>query len=153
MIQGFYPDLKTDVLKQIPDDQLLFFWADSARFRVTDPIKSDLWQPDWNPLEKDQHAYYVQRIIDANGRVVGETGRCKGNCDAGASESGEYEFVVIADNTAPPEFEKKMVALQVARRHDRVAYRINIAAISQARWEKANTTHGLIALGSEADIT
>lgn len=119
---------------------------------MTETIKSDLWQPSWNPLEKDKHAYYVQHIIDSDGRVVGGTGRCKESPAAGASKSGAYEFVVIAENTAPPEFGKKRVALQVARRSDGVAYRINIAEISQVGWENATVTHGLIALGSEEGV-
>ncbi|CAI0650764.1 unnamed protein product [Colletotrichum noveboracense] len=152
VVKHHYPALTTEVLDRTPEDQILFFWADSARFRVTGPIKSDLWQPGWNPLGRNQHAYYVQHIIDSNGKKVGETGRCKESFAAGASKSGEYEFVVIAENTAPPDFEKKRVALQVARRSDGVAYRINIAEISQVGWENATVTHGLIALGSEEGV-
>ncbi|KAL3296346.1 HET-domain-containing protein [Colletotrichum asianum] len=152
VVKDHYPALTTEILDKTPEDQILFFWADSARFRVTEPIKSDLWQPGWNPLERNQHAYYVQHIIDSDGKKVGETGRCKENFAAGASKSGGYEFVVIAENTAPPDFEKKRVALQVARRPDGVAYRINIAEISQVGWENATVTHGLIALGSEEGV-
>ncbi|KAF5491796.1 hypothetical protein CGCS363_v011191 [Colletotrichum siamense] len=152
VVKDHYPALTTEVLDRTPEDQILLFWADSARFRVTGPIKSDLWQPGWNPLERNQHAYYVQHIIDSDGKKVGETGRCKENFAAGASKSGEYEFVVIAENTAPPDFEKKQVALQVARRSDGVAYRINIAEISQVGWENATVTHGLIALASEEGV-
>ncbi|KAF3805923.1 hypothetical protein GCG54_00013597 [Colletotrichum gloeosporioides] len=149
VVKDHYPALTTEELDKTPEDQILFFWADSARFRVTEPIKSDVWQPGWNPLEKNQHAYYVQHIIDSDGSVVGETGRCNESFATGASKTGEYEFIVIAENTAPPDFEKKRVALQVARGPDGVAYRINIAEISQIGWENARVTHELIALGSE----
>lgn len=152
VVKDHYPALTTEVLDKTPEDQIVFFWADSVRFRVTEPVKSDLWQPGWNPLERNQHAYYVQHIIDSDGKKVGETGRCKESFAVGASKSEEYEFVVIAENTAPPEFEKKRVALQVARRSDGVAYRINIAEISQVGWENATVTHGLIALGSEEGV-
>lgn len=151
-IEQNYSHLTAEKLADIPDDQLVFFWAESARLMVADPEEGKNWSRGWNQFLIDKYANYIQKISDYDGNQVGETGRCKETVDAGASKGGEYEFIVIAVRKAPPDYEETRIALQIGRRADGIAYRINIAEISQAGWEQANVTFGLVALGSETGI-
>ncbi|KAF9876788.1 hypothetical protein CkaCkLH20_05634 [Colletotrichum karsti] len=146
-LRNSYPRIN---LEEVPDDQLLLFWSESTRLRVAKPIKSTYhWHERDGPLHKHREECYRQQLLDPDGNIAGQTGPCLGSQDAGNLEDKEYEFIVIAERTAPPDYEKQRIALQVERRPDGVAYRVNIAEISQDAWEKATKSHGLIALGSE----
>ncbi|KAF6832517.1 tol protein-like protein [Colletotrichum musicola] len=65
------PKALTDRLADTPDDQLLLFWADTARFNVTEPVKSGIWGSEHSPFLRDRWTRYRQNIIDAEGEVVG----------------------------------------------------------------------------------
>ncbi|KAF6822225.1 tol protein-like protein [Colletotrichum plurivorum] len=118
------PKALTDRLADTPDDQLLLFWAGTARFKVTEPVKSGIWGSEHSPFLRDRWTRYRQNIIGAEGEVVGQTGVSKESHDAGA--------IAIAKRTPPPDYNKTTrIVLQVERRPDGVAYRINIAEICQ----------------------
>jgi len=143
-IQEHYPDMTRDILADTPDDQLLFFWTNVARFTVSEPV--DMTPPSAvkTPLEDPQEKYQ-RRILDGNGNVVGLTAVCKLVSDDEESESGECEFLLLATNE-PPENEKQKIVMQIRRRGG-IAYRVNIADVRADAWEAANAVRTLVALG------
>jgi hypothetical protein len=143
-VEKHCPGLAGARLADTPDDQLLFFWADSARFVVSEPVTMARPVTAINSIRGEDHRHY-RRIADASGQIVGRTAACAAVSDDEAVESGECEFILIASN-APPEHEKQKLAMQVKRR-DGIAYRANVADIQADAWDAADVVRTLVALG------
>lgn len=162
-VKTAYPEMTPERLECMPEDQLLFFWGDSARFTLTEPATTRPWRDSYTtPLIKPGELMYRQSILDVDGKNVGQTGFCQAGHDAGASRTGECEFVLIAENNLPPEYfakpeefeeERMNTVLQIGRCQDGVAYRINIAEICQKAWARAKVTRGLVVLGTEKGLS
>lgn len=121
------PSITQDRLSEIPDDQLLFFWAESSVFTISGPVK-------WS-LSYSQRDCEIQRfqILDPEGQVVGITGACRamGTDEVGMIKTNA-EFIAIANNR-PVEHPAQKIVLQVERCAG-IAYRINIAEIREDAW-------------------
>lgn len=107
--------------------------------------------PRYNNAEFFYFEVYSASVDDSGATattMVGKTDYCTpGNendaiCQAGP---GEFEFALLAINTAPGIPPEKIV-LQVIRR-DGVAYRICIARVAEDQWMKAGPERELIVLG------
>lgn len=138
------PELTLERLHDMPDDQLLFFWAESAHFLVSGPIKIIAWFPTNKSLEKRYTKYY-RNITDLDGNPVGKTATCDEISDDEEGEAGVCEFILIASNR-PPEYTHQKVTMQI-KRQGGIAYRVNIADIQADAWSKAKATRTLIPFG------
>jgi hypothetical protein len=145
-IEENHPGLTHESLTNTPDDQLLFFWTDLARFTVSEPIPRT--SPfDVNPMYKDTYRHHYRTITDKRtGTIVGQTAPCNAQSGDEANESGECEFILLASNT-PPEHEPQKLVMQIKRRGDGVACRVNIADVNVDAWEGARAERVLVALG------
>jgi hypothetical protein len=137
--------LTQEYLTDIPDDQLVFFWTDIARFTVSTPTTMVLAVAANTTLE-DRYTYHYRTITDRNGNTVGRTAACEAGSNDETNEGGECEFILVASNT-PPEHERQKLVMQIKRRDDGVAYRVNIADVSAGAWERAGAVRALVALG------
>lgn len=141
--------LTESVLRRTPDNQLIAFWSEVAFFCVAGPMMEE--NTTYNNAEFFYFEVYSASVDDSGATattMVGKTDYCTpGNendaiCQAGP---GEFEFVLLATNTAPGISPEKIV-LQVIRR-DGVAYRICIARVAEDQWMKAGPERELIVLG------
>lgn len=134
-IQNSIPSLAGAILLDIPDNQILFFWADSANFKVERDPERNVHVPG-EPC----------RILDSNHGLVGETGcMLSEHYDENGCDSGEWEFIAISRRKLL-HFEAHITVIQI-RRHHGIAYRMNIGEISESAWNDAKPTSLLIALG------
>jgi hypothetical protein len=139
------PSLTQDHLTNIPDDQLIFFWTDLARFTVSTPIPM-ISAVTANTIHEATSKYHYRVITDQDGNTVGRTAACEAASTDETNESGECEFILIASNT-PPEHERQNLVMQIKRRGDGVACRVNIADVRAEAWERAGAVRALVALG------
>lgn len=139
------PELRLERLQDMADDQLLFFWAESARFVVSGPTKK--WTRRVSESKTSERIYtrYHRIISDCGGNQIGHTVDCNGISDDEEAESGVCEFILLA-NHRPPTDRHQRVTMQIKRR-DGIAYRVNIADIQPDAWSGAELTRTLIALG------
>lgn len=146
------PSMTPEVLLDIPDDQLIFFWTESARFKLSElKVQTPLQQE--NPLQVKEYTKYYREILDDDGQVVGKTHPCDPTAqDIGVDESGDgkCEFIRIANNYLPF-CDPEKLAMQVRRgtgKYDRdVRYRINLAEIKKEAWKQVYEKRVLVALG------
>lgn len=143
-VQQHCTGIPWDDLANTPDDQLLFFWTELARFTVSEVINITPPYAVSTPLE-DTYKKHSRKITDVDGNVVGQTATCQAVSDDEESEGGECEFILLASNT-PPEHEKHNLVMQIKRRGG-IAYRVNIADIRVDAWDAADTVRTLVALG------
>ncbi len=138
------PELTLERLHDMPDDQLLFFWTESARFLVSGLTETTPWFST-NKRHRKTYTKYYRNITDCNGNHIGKTATCDGIPDDEEIKSGVCEFILIANNR-PPAYAHQKVAMQIKRRGG-IAYRVNIADIQADAWSRAELTWSLIALG------
>lgn len=143
-VQDQCPDLTPERLTNTPDDQLLFFWTESAHFLVSEPIATTKWRSGVNqPL--DGYEIHHRNITDADGNHIGQTTACEGMSNDEVNESGECEFILIANNT-PPQHEEQKTVMQI-KWLDGIAYRVNLAEVRMDAWNRADLSRKLVALG------
>lgn len=134
------PELTLEILHGTPDDQLLFFWAESTRFLVSNLQRTRLFFDN-----NESHIRCYRRITNLEGCPVGETAACDETSVDEEDERGVCEFLFIADIKPPKKSHLKFV-LQIKRRGG-IAYRVNTAEIPANAWNKSKLTRILIAFG------
>lgn len=139
------PSLTPDRLADTPDDQLLFFFAETAWFTLSNPIPSI--------VVRQVDRYKVENcceVLDRNGVAVGKTqpispSTLPKRLSDTEPNMGEFEFIALAD-TQYVKHEAHKLVLQIQRKEG-VAYRVNIAEIKKDAWECAGPETKLIAMG------
>ena len=124
-------------LLDTPDDQLIFFWTESAHFTIRGPVERNVL----NYIA--EYTLQLFEVLDADGHIVGYTGACREA--AGVEVHHTVKFLLLANNR-PVEFPPQKIILQIVRRAG-IAYRVNIAQVGEEAWEKANPCRVLAALG------
>ncbi|KAM5352928.1 hypothetical protein ACJ41O_005650 [Fusarium nematophilum] len=109
-VRDHCPGLSSERLVDTPDDQLLFFWAQSGVFLVSKPVEEVPPLLIGDPLLEDKYKRHYRKMTDADGNVVGRTTACEAVSDDEVNESGECEFILIANNT-PPQHEEERIAM------------------------------------------
>ncbi|KAK3500481.1 heterokaryon incompatibility protein-domain-containing protein [Neurospora crassa] len=147
------PSMTPEVLLDIPDDQLIFFWTESARFKLSELKVQGPSVLQENPLQVKEYTKYYREIIDDGGQVVGRTHPCDPTAqDIGEDDKGDgkCEFIRIANNYLPF-CEPEKLAMQVRRgsgKYNRdVRYRVNLAEIKKEAWKQVYEKRVLVALG------
>jgi len=133
--------LTRERLQQIPDNQLLLFWTETASFSISGPIEEE------NHTYADSH-FFRYEIRDGNGHVVGQTDLCvPGDAEDVACALGEgvFEFILLA-RVATQVAAAEKLALLIERR-DGIAYRVTAANISEEAWTIAKPRMELVVLG------
>lgn len=168
-VMSFYPSMTKERLRNIPDDQIIFFWADVALFNVSSPVKSIYGAMEEANPRQSRYTTCCRHITDGPGnlvvegahidgpsllskaigvdrRPIGITGLCETNtADDDDAQSGLHEFILIATNS-PPESEVQNVVLQTEIING-IRYRVNIGEIEEEAWNRANVKRTLVALG------
>lgn len=150
------PSLTPEVLSDTSDDQLLFFWTESARFRLSELKFQGPSVLQDNPVHVKEYTKYYREILDDEGQVVGRThpGDPEDK-NTGLEEDGKCEFIRIANNYLPFCDPEKLV-MQVRRgkgtgKDDKwkkdVRYRVNLAEIKKEAWKRVYVKRELVALG------
>jgi hypothetical protein len=136
------PELTQGRLSNTADDQLLFFWAETAFFTISGPVSRTISQSNSRDVEI-QHF----EVLDLDENVIGLTYPCDATIKArfGKIKEERVEFIAIANNR-PVLHQHQKIALQVERRTG-IAYRINMADISEDAWNRSSPKHVLVALG------
>ncbi|KAL1859562.1 hypothetical protein Daus18300_009563 [Diaporthe australafricana] len=134
-IQKAAPSLTEATLLDIPDNHVLFFWADNATFKVERELE-----------RKPSVSGESCRILDSNNKSVGKTSPMLAkHYDQTGCDSGEREFVAISRRQLL-DCEAVITAIQVDRQHG-IAYRVNIGEISESAWNDAGPQCLLLVLG------
>jgi hypothetical protein len=146
-VRKYLPELSADVLGNLADDYVLFFWAYTACFEVRPPDPSTFTE---HHSVGDNAHNCRPTLHNASGEQIGIGGRMNGPHWAsvqGGFRSSMQEFVAIGirDVYEIPEFPVQMLALQIER-VEGVAYRTNIAEINKDAWVAASPKRCLIAL-------
>lgn len=137
----YCPELPLSRLADTPDDQLIFFWSECAKFTLSDFKRQDMDARD--TYLSGSNDYYYRDVLDTKDRVVGRISGSGENDGIGMTH--ENEFVMIATR-APSGFIAKKIALQIKRR-DGIAYRVNIAEIDEVAWKAEKPQWTLNAIG------
>ncbi|KAK3396988.1 HET-domain-containing protein [Sordaria brevicollis] len=124
MVMAEIPDLTFTRLSTIPDDQLLFFWTETARFFLSPP-----------PNQFDRG----RSVFNEKGEYCGDVGPLPG-AEIATSENQHAEFIAVR------RFTYICLVLQVERR-DGIAYRVNMGQIDAQAWRRSRPRRELIALG------
>lgn len=135
------PELTPSRLAVTPDDQLIFFWGECAKFTLSDFKRDDMDAR--GTYLAGSNDYYYRNVLDTKERVVGRISGL-GESD-GTGMTHEHEFVMIATR-APRGFIAKKIALQI-KRWDGIAYRVHIAEIDEIAWKAVKPQWRLNALG------
>lgn len=134
-VQNSIPGLTEAILLDIPDNHLLFFWAESAKFIVERELERKLHVPGESC-----------RISDSDFKSVGQTGpMLSEHYDENGCDKGEWEFIAISRRQLL-HFEAVITAIQIYRQNG-IAYRMNIGEISESAWKDAGPVCLLLALG------
>lgn len=124
-IQNSIPGLTEAILLDIPDNHILFFWAESANFMVERELERKLHVPGESC-----------KIMDSDHESVGKTSpMLSAHYDENGCDTGEWEFIAISRRQLL-HFEAVITAIQI-RRHNGIAYRMNIGEISESAWKDA----------------
>ncbi|KAA8627872.1 hypothetical protein SMACR_08522 [Sordaria macrospora] len=147
------PSLTPEVLLDTPDDQLIFFWTESARFKLSNlKVQGPSVLQD-NPLHVKEYTKYYRDIINDEGDVVGKTHPCDPEAkDIGLDEHGDgkCEFIRLANNYLPfcdPEKLVMQVRRGTGKENKDVRYRVNLAEIKKEAWKSVYVKRVLVALG------
>jgi len=135
------PGWTEERLHDTPDDQLLFFWTESAFFNLSDVVEEG--KLGYSESDTSQRKKYYQEIRDRDRIVVGRTSACHEENQKLNKERAE--FILLASNNLPF-YARQKVVLQIERRAG-VAYRVNIAEIEEGAWLAAMPSRTLVALG------
>lgn len=128
------PSLTESRLLDMPCNQVLFFWADSAAFQVERELERKPHVPGWSC-----------KIIDSSNESVGNTGPMQAeHYDQTRCDRGHWEFIAISRRQLL-HFEAIITVLQIDRQHD-MAHRVNIGEVSEAAWNDAGPKRLLLAL-------
>lgn len=167
-------DFNIQMLSDIPNGHVLFFWTSWATFRVSRPVSGGetplLREPHLgffciNCYTIEQHLSgaaepepnhmvglhnYIPNILDSNGKIVGTLCRMKPEFwKDGNYNSGMHEFIVIGRRHVEELadlYPATLLVLQVERKNG-IWYRINIGEISETDWNVAGSQRKLIVLG------
>ncbi|KAK1776415.1 heterokaryon incompatibility protein-domain-containing protein [Copromyces sp. CBS 386.78] len=147
------PSLTPEVLLDTPDDQLVIFWTESARFRLSELKVQRPSELQDNPVHMKEYTKYYRDIIDDDGEVVGKTHPCDPEArDIGVDEKGDgkCEFIRLANNYLPfcdPEKVVMQVRRGTGKENKDVRYRVNLAEIKKEAWKSVYEKRVLVALG------
>ena len=140
-IQAEHSYLTQERLQQIPDNQLLLFWTESATFSISSPVEEE---NTWYTGSR----FFRCKILDQSGCGVGQTDLCIPS-DAGdalcALGHGVFDFVLLARNATQVAAAEKLVLLVV--RKDGILYRVTAATILETAWIAAKPRRELVVLG------
>lgn len=155
MIVTELPDLTFDRLSLIPDDQILFFWAETAHFFLSPLSKSNHSSDRGRPIydEKGEYCGDVGPLPGAVGAVDDDAdeeddfGRdsssardAKGTSTSTSNNNQRAEFIALR------RFTYICLVLQVERREG-IVYRVNIWQIDAQAWRRSRLRRELVALG------
>jgi hypothetical protein len=146
-VENHLPELTSELLSSYPDEYLLFFWADAARFLVRPPDQFTFTD---HQFVSDNVLNSRPTVHNAAGILVGTACRLKGEHWDSATEGFNeqwYDFVAVSRRAVReiPEFPATIIALQIEWIGS-IASRVNIAEISEEAWEAAGPVRSLIAL-------
>lgn len=134
-IQKAMPGLTETRLLDMPSNHVLFFWADSARFKV-----------ETEPQQKPHIPGKSCKVVDVNNKSVGNTRPMQAeHYHQTGCDSGEWEFIAISRRQLL-DFEAFITVIQIDRQHD-IAHRLNIGEVSESAWNDAGPERVLLALG------
>ncbi|KAK3335065.1 heterokaryon incompatibility protein-domain-containing protein [Neurospora tetraspora] len=147
------PSMTPEVLLDTPDDQLIFFWTESARFKLSELKVQGPSILQENPLQVKEYTKYYREILDDDGQVVGRTHPCDPTAqEIGVDEKGDgkCEFIRIANNYLPfcdPEKLVMQLRRGTGKYNKDVRYRVNVAEIKKEAWKQVYEKRVLVALG------
>lgn len=134
-IPSEYPQLSLSTLATIPDDQIIVFWAEHARFTVSPPVAGtgeprDPWSHIWDPT----------------GETVGFS-RCYEDTETSRG-THEREFILIGTDTSSTGTEKAVLGIEEQTDGMKGVWsRQSAGRIGEEEWRQARPVTNLVLLG------
>ncbi len=127
------PTLTRERLHDVPDDQLLVFWAQRASIAGTKSLQ-----------EGKVPAMWSTHVVDKEGKLVGHYLK-PDQLTVQPEDPGPHEFICLAAEKGPANYRSKYV-MEVRRRNG-IWERVDVVSIFETKWDAAEKTTELIVLG------